>query len=241
MQYPRAPKPALDDVSLTLHRGEGLALLGESGSGKSTLGRAVLRLLRGAQGRVWLDDVELTALHGAALSNMRKRIGVVFQDPYASLDPRMRVADIVGEPLRIHGIGDAASRLAKAGKLLTAVGLDPDMGARWPHQFSGGQRQRIAIARALACDPDLLVCDEAVSALDAHHRREILALLATLKRERGLALLFVTHDLSAAAAVAERIAVLDAGRIVEIGDAAEVLRAPQHAHTRALVAARNLQ
>ena len=238
MHYPRAPKPALDDVSLTLHRGEGLALLGESGSGKSTLGRAVLRLLRGAQGRVWLDDVELTALRGAALRDMRKRIGVVFQDPYASLDPRMRVAEIIGEPLRIHGIGDAASRLAKAGELLTAVGLDPDMGARWPHQFSGGQRQRIAIARALACDPELLVCDEAVSALDAHHRREILALLATLKRERGLALLFVTHDLSAAAAVAERIAVLDAGRIVEIGDAAEVLRAPQHAHTRALVEAR---
>lgn len=238
MHYPRAPKPALDDVSLILHRGEGLALLGESGSGKSTLGRAVLRLLRGAQGRVWLDDVELTALRGAALRDMRKRIGVVFQDPYASLDSRMRVADIVGEPLRIHGIGDAASRLAKAGELLTAVGLDPDMGARWPHQFSGGQRQRIAIARALACDPDLLVCDEAVSALDAHHRREILALLATLKRERGLALLFVTHDLSAAAAVAERIAVLDAGRIVEIGDADEVLRAPQHAHTKALVEAR---
>ncbi len=241
MHYPRAPRPALDDVSLILHRGEGLALLGESGSGKSTLGRAVLRLLRGAKGRVWLDDVELTALKGAALRRMRRRIGVVFQDPYASLDPRMRVADIVAEPLRIHGIGDAASRHAKAGELLAAVGLDPDMGARWPHQFSGGQRQRIAIARALACDPDLLVCDEAVSALDAHHRREILTLLATLKRERGLALLFVTHDLAAAAAVAERIAVLDAGRIVEIGDAAEVLRAPQHAHTRALVAARELR
>ncbi len=240
MQYPRAPTPALDDVSLTLHRGEGLALLGESGSGKSTLGRAVLRLLRGAQGRVWLDDVELTALKGAALRALRKRIGVVFQDPYASLDPRMRVAEIVSEPLRIHGIGDTASRLAKAGELLTAVGLDPDMAARYPHQFSGGQRQRIAIARALACDPELLVCDEAVSALDAHHRREILMLLATLKRERGLALLFVTHDLAAAAAVAERIAVLEAGRIVEIGDAAEVLRNPRHAHTRALVAARVL-
>ncbi len=240
MQYPRAPTPALDDVSLTLHRGEGLALLGESGSGKSTLGRAVLRLLRGAQGRVWLDDIELTALNGAALRAMRKRIGVVFQDPYASLDPRMRVGDIVSEPLRIHGIGDAASRLAKAGELLMAVGLDPDMAARYPHQFSGGQRQRIAIARALACDPELLVCDEAVSALDAHHRREILALLVTLKRERGLALLFVTHDLAAAAAVAERIAVLEAGRIVEIGDTAEVLRNPRHAHTRALVAARRL-
>jgi ABC-type glutathione transport system ATPase component len=240
MQYPRISKPALDDVSLTLHRGEGLALLGESGSGKSTLARAVLRLLRGAQGRVWLDGIELTALKGAALRAMRKRIGVVFQDPYASLDPRMRVAEIVSEPLRIHGIGDAASRLAKAGELLTAVGLDPEMATRYPHQFSGGQRQRIAIARALACDPDLLVCDEAVSALDAHHRREILALLATLKRERGLALLFVTHDLAAAAAVAERIAVLEAGKIVEIGTTADVLRNPQHAHTRALLAARYL-
>ena len=240
MHYPRTPKPALDDVSLTLHRGEGLALLGESGSGKSTLGRAVLRLLRGAQGRVWLDDVELTALKGTALRGMRKRIGVVFQDPYASLDPRMRVSAIVAEPLRINGIGDEASRTARAGELLAAVGLDPGRVARYTHQFSGGQRQRIAIARALACDPDLLVCDEAVSALDAHHRREILALLVTLKRERGLALLFVTHDLSAAAAVAERIAVLEAGGIVEIGDAAEVLRAPQHAHTKALVQARRL-
>ncbi len=241
MHYRRAPKPALDNVSLTLHRGEGLALLGESGSGKSTLGRAVLRLLRGAQGRVWLDDIELTALKGTALRNMRKRIGVIFQDPYASLDPRMRVAEIVAEPLRIHGIGDTASRSASVADLLMAVGLDADMGARYPHQFSGGQRQRIAIARALACDPDLLVCDEAVSALDAHHRRDILALLATLKRERGLALLFVTHDLSAAAAVAERIAVLEAGKIVEIGDAADVLQNPQHAHTRAMVAARNLR
>lgn len=240
MRYPRAPAPALDGVDIALHRGEGLALLGESGSGKSTLGRALLRLLRGAQGRVWLDGVELTALSGRALRAMRKRIGVVFQDPYASLDPRMRVGDIVAEPLRIHGLGDAAARAAKAGELLTAVGLDPEMAARWPHQFSGGQRQRIAIARALACDPDLLVCDEAVSALDAHHRREILALLATLKRERGLALLFVTHDLAAAAAVAERIAVLEAGKIVELGDAAEVLAHPRHPHTQALVDARRL-
>ncbi len=240
MRYLRSATPALDGVDIALHRGEGLALLGESGSGKSTLGRALLRLLRGAQGRVWLDEVELTALSGRALRAMRRRIGVVFQDPYASLDPRMRVGDIVTEPLRIHGPGDAAARAAKAGELLLAVGLDPEMAARWPHQFSGGQRQRIAIARALACDPDLLVCDEAVSALDAHHRREILALLATLKRERGLALLFVTHDLAAAAAVAERIAVLESGRVVEIGDTADVLGAPQHAHTRALVEARKL-
>ncbi len=238
MHYPRAPKPALDDVALTLHRGEGLALLGESGSGKSTLGRAVLRLLRGAQGRVWLDEIELTALSGAALRAMRKRIGVVFQDPYASLDPRMRIGDIVGEPLRIHSLGDRAVRVDKARALLLSVGLDPALAERYPHQASGGQRQRIAIARALACDPDLLVCDEAVSALDAHHRAGILHLLADLKRERGLALLFVTHDIAAAAVVAERIAVLDTGKIVEIGATADVLAHPQHPHTRALLAAR---
>jgi ABC-type glutathione transport system ATPase component len=240
MRYPRAAVPALDRVDIELHRGEGLALLGESGSGKSTLGRALLRLLRGAQGRVWLDGADFTAQRGVALRAMRGRIGVVFQDPYASLDPRMRVGDIVSEPLRIHGDGDAASRATKARALLVAVGLDAAMAERWPHQFSGGQRQRIAIARALARDPDLLVCDEAVSALDAHHRRGILELLSSLKRERGLALLFVTHDLAAAAAVAERIAVLESGRIVEHGDTADVLGAPQHAHTRALVEARRL-
>lgn len=238
MRYPRAPRAALDDVSLELRRGEGLALVGESGSGKSTLGRVLLRLLRGAQGRVLLDGIDLSAAAPRALRGLRARTGVVFQDPYASLDPRMCVAELVAEPLRIHGRGDAAARRAHAGELLQAVGLEAAMLDRYPHQFSGGQRQRIAIARALATDPELLVCDEAVSALDAHHRGAILALLAALKRERGLALLFVTHDLAAAAAVAERIAVLEAGRIVETGATAQVLSAPQHAHTRALLAAR---
>jgi len=191
-------------------------------------------LLHERDGRV----VDLAALPARDLRRVRARTGVVFQDPYASLDPRQRVADIVAEPLRIHGRGDAASRRAQAAQLLRAVGLDPAMLDRFPHQFSGGQRQRIAIARALATDPDLLVCDEAVSALDAHHRAAILALLARLKRERGLALLFVTHDLAAAAAVAERIAVLEAGRIVEQGPTGDVLRAPRHPHTRALLAAR---
>ena len=238
VHYPRARTPALDGVDLVLRRGEGLALLGESGSGKSTLGRALLRLLRGAQGRVWLDGTEFTALRGEALRAMRRRIGVVFQDPYASLDPRMRIGAVIAEPLRIHGIGDAASREARARALLEALGLDPAMADRWPHEASGGQRQRIAIARALACDPEVLVCDEAVSALDAHHRAGILRLLAELKRTRGLALLFVTHDLAAAAAVAERILVLEAGRVVEQGDTATVLAHPAHPHTRALVDAR---
>ncbi|WP_123088088.1 nickel ABC transporter ATP-binding protein NikE [Montanilutibacter psychrotolerans] len=250
LRYPRAPRDALTDVGIELRRGEGLALVGESGSGKSTLGRVLLRLLRGAHGRVLLHEadggvVDLNTLPTHALRRLRARIGVVFQDPYASLDPRMRIAEIVGEPLRIHGRGDAAARRARAAELLQAVGLgDGDHAAgadvldRYPHEFSGGQRQRIAIARALATDPELLVCDEAVSALDAHHRGAILALLQRLKRERGLALLFVTHDLAAAAAVAERIAVLENGRIVETGATGAVLRAPQHAHTKALLAAR---
>ncbi len=242
VRYPRAARDALAGVSIELRRGEGLALVGESGSGKSTLGRALLKLLRGVHGRVcWIEGdqvIDLASLDRRALRRLRARTGVVFQDPYASLDPRMRVREIITEPLRIHGLGDAASQHAKAAELLHAVGLDASMAERWPHQFSGGQRQRIAIARALATDPQLLVCDEAVSALDAHHRAAILALLVRLKAERGLALLFVTHDLAAAAAVAERIAVLEHGRIVETGPTAQVLRAPQHAHTRALLAAR---
>ena len=238
VRYPRAARPALDGVDVELRRGEGLALVGESGSGKSTLSRALLRLLRHADGRVLLDGVDLAALSPRALRGLRARIGVVFQDPYASLDPRMTVAQIVAEPLRIHRRGDAAARRQAAAGLLRAVGLDATMLDRAPHAFSGGQRQRIAIARALALEPDVLVCDEAVSALDAHHRAAILALLARLKRERGLAMLFVTHDLAAAAAVAERIAVLEQGRIVESGATAEVMAAPRHPHTRALLAAR---
>ena len=238
MRYRGAARDALDGVEIELRRGEGLALVGESGSGKSTLGRALLKLLRGAQGRIVLEGVVLDSLSASGLRKLRRRIGVVFQDPYASLDPRLDIARIVAEPLRIHGIGDAASQRAKASELLRAVGMDDSALDRYPHQFSGGQRQRIAIARALATSPDLLVCDEAVSALDAHHRAAILALLAKLKRERGLALLFVTHDLAAASAVAERIAVLEQGRIVESGETAMVLSQPQHAHTRALVAAR---
>ncbi|MDQ3511133.1 MAG: ABC transporter ATP-binding protein, partial [Pseudomonadota bacterium] len=238
MRYRRAARDAVSGVDIALRRGEGLALVGESGSGKSTLGRILLRLLDGAQGRVAFDGVELGRLGRRELRALRARTGVVFQDPYASLDPRMRVADIVAEPLRIHRRGNATERAARVVGLLEAVGLEASMLHRYPHEFSGGQRQRIAIARALATDPELLVCDEAVSALDAHHRAAILALLVQLKRQRGLALLFVTHDLAAAAAVAERIAVMEAGRIVETGITAEVLATPQHAHTRALLAAR---
>ncbi|KFN44149.1 ATP-binding cassette domain-containing protein [Arenimonas oryziterrae] len=236
IRYPRSPRLAVREARLDLHRGECLALVGESGSGKSTLGRALLRLVRrGVAGRISFDGEDLLGATAASLRQLRRRIGVVFQDPYASLDPRQRVAEIVAEPLRIHGTLSAPMRRARAAELLAQVGLDTDALDRYPHQFSGGQRQRIAIARALANDPLLLVCDEAVSALDAQHRAEILALLNRLKRERGLAMLFITHDMGAARALAERIAVMADGVIVEQGVLPQVLAAPAHAATRALL------
>jgi ABC-type microcin C transport system duplicated ATPase subunit YejF len=236
--HPGATTPAVAGATLRLARGQALAVVGESGSGKTSLGRAVLRLLRGrVDGRVTLDGEDWLAARGAHLRALRRRMGVVFQDPAASLDPRQRVADIVAEPLRIAGV-DAATRRAAAARGLVEVGLDADALDRYPHQFSGGQRQRIALARALVAGPDLLVCDEAVSALDAVHRAGILALLAGLKRERGLALLFITHDLGAAQALAETIAVMQHGHIVEQGPTAIVLSTPSHPYTRALLAAR---
>jgi len=239
LRYPGAPRDALDGVDLVLHRGEALAIVGESGSGKSSLGRVLLRLVRQARGEVHLHhdgrSVDLLALPPRELRRLRAALGIVFQDPFASLDPRMRVLDVVTEPLRIHGDDDAATLRARAAELMGQVGLDASMLDRHPHAFSGGQRQRIAIARALAGDPALLLCDEAVSALDAHHRRAILELLARLKRERGLSLLFITHDIAGAAVLAERIAVMEQGRIVETGPLREVLAAPRHPHTRALL------
>jgi ABC-type microcin C transport system duplicated ATPase subunit YejF len=238
VRYPRSASAAVSDASLVLHRGECLALIGASGSGKSSLGRALLRLFRrGVSGGIEFEGEALLAAGPAALRRLRGRIGVVFQDPYASLDPRMRVAEIVAEPLRIHGRGDALARRRQAAAALAEVGLGGDLLDRYPHQFSGGQRQRIAIARALVCQPTLLVCDEAVSALDAQHRGEILAVLARLKRERGLAMLFITHDFAAARALADRIAVRADGRLVEQGAAEQVLARPAHAATRAMLEA----
>jgi ABC-type glutathione transport system ATPase component len=238
VRYPRTRQPAVTGLDLDLAPGQCLALVGESGSGKTSVGRALLRLLRAqVDGRITLDGVELAGADARTLRALRRRIGVVFQDPYASLDPRQTVAEIVAEPLRIAGVPAPARREAAA-RGLAEVGLDAGALDRWPHQFSGGQRQRIAIARALAGDPALLVCDEAVSALDPRQRGGVLALLARLKRERGLALLFITHDLDAARALAETIAVMQAGRVVEHGPTLAVLAAPQHAHTRALLAAR---
>jgi peptide/nickel transport system ATP-binding protein len=244
VRYPKTDRDALSPTTIALHRGECLALVGESGSGKSTLARAVLRLLRTpTRGRIVLDGVELGTLGPRALRPLRRRIGVVFQDPYASLDPRQTAAQIIAEPLRIHGLANVAQCRVRAAELMQIVGLDPatlDPGSidRFPHQFSGGQCQRIAIARALATDPDLLICDEAVSALDARSRAAILQLLARLKIERGLAVLFITHDFDAARALADRIAVMRDGVIVETGAANDVLSTPQHSYTRELLAAR---
>jgi ABC-type microcin C transport system duplicated ATPase subunit YejF len=236
--YPRAAQPAVDGIDLDLAAGQCLALVGESGSGKTSVGRAVLRLLRGrVGGTLRVDGIDLAGLDRAALRALRRRVGVVFQDPYASLDPRQTAAEIVAEPLRNAGVGPAARREAAA-RGLAEVGLDATALDRYPHAFSGGQRQRIAIARALVADPALLVCDEAVSALDALQRAGVLALLGRLKRERGLGVLLITHDLGAARALAETIAVMQSGRVVEHGPTARVLADPSHPHTRALLAAR---
>ena len=241
VRYPRALQSAVQQIDLRLHRGECLALVGASGSGKSSLGRALLRLFRhGVQGQILFEGEDLLLAGRDRLRRMRGRLGVVFQDPYASLDPRMRVADIVAEPLRIHETLDPDVRRERVLAALADVGLAPELATRYPHQFSGGQRQRIAIARALVRRPSLLVCDEAVSALDARHRADILALLANLKTRHGLAMLFITHDMAAAHALADRVAVMDQGRLVETGLARNVLTSPQHAVTRSMMAGRAL-
>ena len=239
VRYRRAARAAVADANFELRQGECLALVGESGSGKTSLGRALLRLLRdGVSGHIRLDGADLQNASRAELRRLRRRAGIVFQDPQASLDPRQLVGEIIYEPLRIEGGSDVAQCRQRALELLTQVGLAAGLIDRYPHQLSGGQRQRVAIARALACRPRLLICDEALSALDAQHRAGVLALLATIKREHGLALLFITHDLNAAAALAERIAVMYEGRIVEQGATATVLTQARHPYTQALLAAR---
>ena len=236
VRYPGAERNALSVDALDIGRGEALALVGESGSGKSTLAKALLRLLPASDdGEIMLDGMRWDRLSGAALRRTRRRVQCVFQDPYASLDPRQRIDRLLAEPRRIHGRSTDRESLIT---LLAAVGLDADALVRYPHAFSGGQRQRIAIARALAAEPDLLIADEAVSALDARVRGEILALLNRLKAQRGLSLLFITHDMDAAAAVADRIAVMKDGVIVECAAAMALLEAPRHDYSRVLLAAR---
>lgn len=226
---------ALDGIDLTLKRGETLAIVGESGCGKSTLARVVLRLIDPSEGEIRFDGDNITALSPSALRSFRRKAQLIFQDPFASLNPRMTVGDILNEPLMLHDVVPASERDGRVSALLVQVGLKPQDAKRFPHEFSGGQRQRIAIARALAVEPDLIICDEPVSALDVSIRAQILNLLADLKAKLGLSLLFISHDLSVVRSVADRVAVMYLGRVVEEGRAEDIFANPRHPYTRALV------
>ena len=231
---------AVAGVDLDIAAGETVALVGESGSGKSTLGRMIVRLSEPTSGSIRFGGEDLLALAAGDLRRARRRFQVVFQDPYGSLNPRMRIGDALLEPLLVHGLvdrRDRAARRARVEAMLDEVGLPREAAGRYPHEFSGGQRQRIGIARALAPQPELLVADEPVSALDLSVRAQIVNLLANLQASRGIAMLFIAHDLALVEQIADRIAVLYLGRIVEQGPAAEVLRAPLHPYTASLIAA----
>ncbi len=228
---------ALDKASISVARGQTLGLVGPSGSGKSTLARILMRLVEPDAGRIDFDGTDLLALSGEALRTTRKRIQMVFQDPLAAFNPRATVAGALADPLRVHGLLGRRQRPAAIAALLERVGLDPGLASRAIHEISGGQRQRVAIARALATRPDLIVLDEAVSALDVSVRGRILELLVELQRKEGIAYVFVSHDLAVVRAIAHSIAIMDAGTIVERGPTPDVVANPQSATGRALVAA----
>jgi oligopeptide transport system ATP-binding protein len=228
---------AVDDVSFEVGEGETLGLVGESGSGKSTTGYCVLQLLKPTGGSICFQGQELTTLGREELRRMRREMQIVFQDPYSSLDPRMTVGDIVGEPLVVHSIGSRRNRTSRVRELLDVVGFDPSYTNRYPHEFSGGQRQRIGIARALALSPKLIVCDEPVSALDVSIQAQILNLLKDLQQDFGLTYLFIAHDLAVVRSMSDRIAVMNKGKLVEIGEAEELYASPQEDYTKALLSA----
>src|SRR5215218_1577002 len=228
---------AVDGVTFDIYRGETLGLVGESGCGKSTVGRCLLRLIEPTRGQVEFGGRNVLATSGEELRRLRREMQIIFQDPYASLNPRMKVRDIVSEPLVIHGIGDKSERRERVAELLRKVGLDPDYMNRYPHEFSGGQRQRIGIARALALNPKLVVADEPVSALDVSVQAQVVNLLQDLQQELGLTYLFISHGLAVVEHISDHVLVMYRGKIVESASAESIYENPQHEYTKRLLSA----
>src|SRR5262245_60246556 len=228
---------AIDGIDFEIRRGETLGLVGESGCGKSTTGRAMIRLREPTAGNVSFDGVDLTSLKSSALRRLRRRMQIIFQDPYGSLDPRMTVGSIISEPLETHRLAKGDGKRERIADLLRIVGLDPKYVSRYPHEFSGGQRQRIGVARALAVEPEFIVCDEPISALDVSIQAQVLNLLTDLRNQLGLTYLFIAHDLSVVKHISDRVAVMYLGKIVEIGQPDVIYARPGHPYTRALLSA----
>ncbi|MDR1764747.1 MAG: ATP-binding cassette domain-containing protein [Lachnospiraceae bacterium] len=228
---------AVNKVTLEVGKGETLGIVGESGCGKSSMGRTILKVYEPNEGKIVFDGKDITKLSRKKMLPYRKRMQMIFQDPYASLNPRLTVGDIIEEPMTIHKIGTPASRKAKVQELIGVVGLKPDHIRRFPHEFSGGQRQRIGIARTLALEPDFIVCDEPISALDVSIQAQVINLLERIQKERGLSYLFIAHDLEMVHHISHKIGVMYLGHLVEYGDADEIYKRPKHPYTQALISA----